>query len=139
MGDLTENFSLEEFSCACSCGLKFTVDEALLDILQYMRLAVEEPLVILSGCRCRAHNSTTLGAAENSWHIPRDSLMGLPILYASDVTYADKKLRTPENVTKLYIYASNIKAKGLGLYSNRVHVDSRPKKRIARWISAMPQ
>ena len=139
MGDLRKNFNSEEFACKCGCGLKFDVDDALLDLLQYVRDELGEPLEILSGCRCRAHNSSTLGAAANSWHVPRDSLMGPPVLYAADVSYTDKELRTPENVLRLYAYLSQGKAKGLGLYSNRCHCDTRPTKRVARWISAMPQ
>ena len=139
MGDLRKNFSSEEFACRCRCGLKFNVDEALLDLLQFARDELGEGLEILSGCRCRAHNSDTLGAASNSWHIPRDSLMGLPTLYAADVSYADKSKRTPENVLRLYAYLSQGKAKGLGLYSNRCHADTRNAKRVARWINAMPQ
>jgi hypothetical protein len=135
MGDLRKNFSSEEFACKCGCGLGFIVDDALLDLLQYVRDELEEPLTILSGCRCRAHNSSTLGAADNSWHVPRDSLMGPPVLYAADVSYADKSKRTAENVLRLYAYLSQ----GLGLYSNRCHADTRPTKRVARWISAMPQ
>jgi len=139
MGDLRPSFSLGEFVCRDGCGLKFTVDDALLDLLQYARDELGEPLEITSGCRCRARNSDTPGAADNSWHIPRDSLMGLPILYAADVSFADKSLRTPENVLRLYAYLSQGKAKGLGLYSNRCHADTRPTRRVARWISAMPQ
>tara|TARA_Y100000310_G_C20396917_1_gene675535 strand:+ start:375 stop:794 length:420 start_codon:yes stop_codon:yes gene_type:complete len=139
MGNLTKNFGSEEFACRCGCGLKFKVDDALLDLLQFARDELGEPLEILSGCRCRARNSDTLGAADNSWHIPRDSLVGLPVLYAADVSFMDKSLRTPENVLRLYAYLSQGKAKGLGLYSNRCHCDTRPTKRVARWISAMPQ
>ena len=139
MGDLRKNFSSEEFVCKCGCGLKFQVDEALLDLLQQVREDTGHAMTILSGCRCRSHNSSTAGAADNSWHIPRDDLLNLPVLYAADVTYADEKLRTPEGVLRLYAYCSNAKAKGLGLYWNRVHVDTRPTKRVARWISAMPQ
>jgi|TARA_Y100000310_G_scaffold241485_1_gene245492 hypothetical protein len=139
MGDLRKNFSSEEFACKCGCGLKFQVDEALLDLLQYARDELDAGLEILSGCRCRAHNSNTVGAAENSYHIPRESLMGLPILYAADVSYADKAKRTPVGILKLYCYLSQGKAKGLGLYSNRCHADTRLGRRNARWISAMPQ
>jgi len=139
MGDLRRNFGSEEFACEDGCGLKFQVDEALLDLLQYARDELGEPLEILSGCRCRARNSDTLGAAENSYHIPRESLMGLPILYAADVSYADKAKRTPVGILKLYCYLSQGKAKGLGLYSNRCHADTRLSRKVARWISAMPQ
>ena len=139
MGDLRKNFSSEEFVCKCGCGLKFDVDDALLDLLQFARDELGEPLTILSGCRCRAHNSSIAGAADNSWHIPRDNLMGPPILYAADVSYADESKRTPENVLRLYAYLSQGKAKGLGLYSNRCHADTRPTRRVARWISAMPR
>ena len=139
MGNLTKNFGSEEFACRCGCGLKFKVDDALLDLLQYARDELGEPLEILSGCRCRARNSDTLGAADNSWHIPRDSLVGLPVLHAADVSFTDKALRTPENVLRLYAYLSQGKAKGLGLYGNRCHADTRPTKRVARWISSMPR
>lgn len=139
MGDLRKNFSSEEFVCKCGCGLKFQVDEALLDLLQYARDELGVGLEILSGCRCRAHNSNTVGAAENSYHIPRDSLMGLPILYAADVSYADEARRTQVGILKLYCYLSQGKAKGLGLYSNRCHCDTRLGRHSARWISAMPQ
>jgi len=139
MGDLRPSFSFGEFVCRDGCGLKFTVDAALLDLLQFARDELGEPLEILSGCRCRAHNSNTVGAAENSWHIPRDSLIGEPVLYAADVSYSDKAKRTQVGILKLYCYLSQGKAKGLGLYSNRCHCDTRPTKRVARWISAMPQ
>ena len=139
MGNLRKNFSSEEFACRCGCGLKFDVDEALLDLLQYVRDELGEALKILSGCRCRSHNSNTVGAASNSWHVPRDSLMGPPVLYAADVSYADEKMRTPENILRLYAYLSQGKAKGLGLYRNRCHADTRNTKRVARWISGMPR
>ena len=139
MGDLRKNFNSEEFACRCGCGLKFDIDEALLDLLQYARNELGEPLEILSGCRCRAHNSNTVGAAENSWHIPRDNLIGPPILYAADVSYADETKRTQVGILKLYCYLSQGKAKGLGLYSNRCHADTRSTKRVARWISSMPR
>jgi len=139
MGDLRPSFSFGEFVCKDGCGLKFTVDDALLDLLQYARDELGEPLEILSGCRCRAHNSNIVGAAENSWHIPRDSLIGPPVLYAADVSYSDEKMRTPENILRLYAYLSQGKAKGLGLYRNRCHADTRNTKRVARWISAMPR
>ena len=139
MGDLRKNFSSEEFACKCGCGLKFQVDEALLDLLQYVRDETGKPLNINSGCRCREYNSKLPGTAENSWHIPRDNLDDIPTLYASDVTYSDAALRTPENMLRLYCYFSNGKAKGLGMYTSWVHADTRPTKRVARWISAMPQ
>jgi len=139
MGDLRKNFSSEEFACKCGCGLKFQADEALLDLLQFARDGLGESLEILSGCRCRSHNANTMGAVDNSWHIPRDSLIGPPTLYAADVSYTDKAKRTQVGILKLYCYLSQGKAKGLGLYSNRCHCDTRSTKRVARWISAMPR
>jgi hypothetical protein len=65
--------------------------------------------------------------------------VGLPTLHAADVSFMDKSLRTPENILRLYAYLSQGKAKGLGLYSNRCHADTRSTKRVARWISAMPR
>lgn len=139
MGDLRKNFNSEEFDCKCGCGLKFKVDEALLDLLQSIRDKTAKALTLTSACRCRSHNANTVGAAQNSWHVPRDSLYELPILHAADVTYADPELRTAEGIYQLFVYASMGKAKGLGLYRNRIHIDTRPKKRIARWLSGLPQ
>tara|TARA_Y100000310_G_scaffold151235_1_gene150791 strand:+ start:1664 stop:2107 length:444 start_codon:yes stop_codon:yes gene_type:complete len=135
------NFGKEEFGCKCSCGLRFEVSEALLDLLQNVRNKVGKPILILSGARCKAHNSSKgVGGAPNSWHIPRDDdLYNTPTLYAADITYANPKDRTARNIYMLYVWASNYKSVGLGIYRNRIHVDARPTGKIARWVNELPR
>ena len=64
---ISENFHRSEFACQCGCGFD-TVDVALVDVLQHIRTASSASLVILSGCRCHAHNEKVGGAAKNSQH-----------------------------------------------------------------------
>ena len=68
MGDLTENFSREEFQCQCGCGLgEISMD--LVRRLQEVRDALGEPMKITSGIRCGFHNANVKGAAGSS-HVP---------------------------------------------------------------------
>jgi hypothetical protein len=131
---LRENFALREFLCRCgrcewskeSGGLE--VLPKLLDVCQRVRDAEETGLKITSGARCLYHNQQTPGAVgSSSWHIPRKG-----ILHAVDITFSETSLRTPLNVSRLYIRFDQEKANGLGLYHGRIHVDFRPGPR-GRW------
>ena len=76
MGDLTANISRHELACECGCGF----DECDPNLPVAVQTIVDEAqklyptdsrmiLHVTSGCRCRAHNRTLDGAAENSKHI----------------------------------------------------------------------
>lgn len=72
MGDLTKNFSIEEFKCFCGCGT-FNVDEDFLHKLQNARTMARIPFHINSGCRCGTHNKL-VGGKPTSGHLASDGL-----------------------------------------------------------------
>lgn len=67
MGNLSKNFSIEEFECKCGCGFN-DVDPRLIETLQTIRDAFKRPLFISSACRCPAHNKA-VGGVKNSQHV----------------------------------------------------------------------
>lgn len=64
---ITDNFRLSEFACKCGCG-KHDIDPALVNMLQAIRDAMGEPVIVTSGCRCKEHNAK-VGGVENSYHL----------------------------------------------------------------------
>jgi uncharacterized protein YcbK (DUF882 family) len=118
MGDLSANFSKNEFSCHCGCGFD-DISPDLVNYLQHLRDSLGEPIHVLSGCRCELHNKRC-GGKVHSQH-----LLGT----AADI-FVDSL-----SPVKLHKYidenADVLGIKGLGLYSTFVHVDVRPEP--ARW------
>jgi uncharacterized protein YcbK (DUF882 family) len=110
------HFKPEEFTCKCGCGAK-EVSADLIDLLEDIRAAINEPILITSGRRCEAHNRAC-GGKEHSQH-----LLG----NAADIRC---KSLTPKEFGALIERRFN--PKGLGVYSTFVHVDVRPGAR-ARW------
>lgn len=119
---LTKNFMAYEFSCSCGCGYG-EMAQGHMDKIQQLRDAVGEGLSITSGIRCREYNDTIDGAAERSWHIPRNG-----ITYACDLTFAGGS-RSNQRILKLATLAEQLHFKGLIIYPRRVHLDSRPGRR----------
>ena len=118
MTDISKNFSRNEFACPCGCGFN-TVDAELLSVLQNeIRNYYGQPITILSGCRCFQHNLSTPGAARNSLHIEAKATdIQIPGVSPRAIYhYLNKRFPTKY---------------GLGLYSNRIHIDVRPFP--ARW------
>lgn len=114
MGDLSANFSKSEFACHCGCGFD-DVSRNLVNALQSLRIALDEPIHILSGCRCKTHNAKVRGK-PHSYHLigkAADIQIG-GISPASLYDFID------ENADILGIG-------GIGLYSKQgfVHVDVR--------------
>ena len=81
MGDLSKNFSKDEFKCKCNCGF-FVKSDELVQKLQRLRNKVKLRIKVNSGCRCVLHN-LQVGGSENSSH-----LRGL----AADITCSDMML-----------------------------------------------
>tara|TARA_B100000029_G_scaffold373691_1_gene367941 strand:+ start:2753 stop:3202 length:450 start_codon:yes stop_codon:yes gene_type:complete len=134
MSKLSRNFSNDEFKCPCLCGYG-KMDLALVLMLEMIRTGVQRlkrggsvPIKVTSGIRCREHNRMVKGAAISSWHVPRDGKC-----HAADITFSDPELRTPENILLLYLLADQAGAKGLGIYINRIHIDTRKTLGNARW------
>lgn len=134
MSRLSKNFTENEFKCPCLCG-RGKIDLVLVLMLETIRKGVQHlgriggvPLRVTSGIRCKEHNLQVRGAAANSWHVPREGKC-----HAADITFSNPDLRVPENILYLYYLADQAGAKGLGIYSNRIHVDNRKTIGVARW------
>lgn len=115
MGDLSKHFSRHEFACKCGCGFA-TVDYELLVILEKLREHLQQPITIVSGCRCSAHNAA-VGGARDSQHMKGR---------AADIQVA----LSPELVHGhlATIYRGRY---GLGKYPTFTHIDTRSGH--ARW------
>lgn len=114
---LSENFKACEMDCKCNRCSDTLIDDKLIDILQKVRTHIGKPLNINSGYRCPEHNRE-VGGASRSYH-----MKGM----AADVMASGVK---PIEIAK---YAESIGVKGIGLYSNFVHLDTRTEKSF--WYS----
>lgn len=114
MGDLSPHFDRAEFRCPC-CNFD-TVDAELLRILEVVRTHFDRPITVVSGCRCRSHN-TAVGGSDNSQH-----------LYGRA---ADIKV---DGIMPSLVYEllDQMDVNGLGAYDSWVHLDTRSHE-IARW------
>jgi len=116
LGDISEHFSRKEFECNCGCGFD-VVDAELIIVLEDIRMEFDRPITISGPNRCVIYNAKVHGS-RNSMHTYGK---------AADIIIdgVDPK--------EIYAYVDN-KYKhqyGLGLYSNRIHIDVRKAK--ARW------
>ena len=109
-------FKPTEFLCKCGCGYG-RVDDSLLVVLDDVRGHFGKPTVVVSGFRCKKHN-TAVGGAQYSKH-----MLGIA---------ADIKVRGVEPI-EVYGYLTEKYPNkfGIGLYKTWVHVDTRSSK--ARW------
>ena len=116
MGDVSHNFSREEFACSCGCGFD-AVDVELLEVLEDVRDQFNTPIRINSGCRCESHNKA-VGGSSNSQHIKGKAVDFIVI---------------GANQTDVAVYLENIYPNkyGVGRYNGRTHIDVRNNK--ARW------
>lgn len=109
---LTKNFAIYEFACKCGNCTTVKIDTELVAILQKVRDHFGKPVYINSGYRCAAHNKA-VGGATNSNHTK-----GM----AADIRVEGV---APIEVAK---FLESIGVKGIGLYDNFVHVDTRTSK-----------
>ncbi len=109
-------FNRAEFACKCGCGFDSFDFETYL-ILVDVRQHFGKPVTITSGCRCDWHNGKVNGA-KNSKHC-----QGV----AADFKVKDI---SADDVAD-YIESKYSDKYGIGRYTGRTHVDSRPTK--ARW------
>jgi zinc D-Ala-D-Ala carboxypeptidase len=67
---LSKNFKRSEFACkgAHCCGGSAPIDMRLIVLLQAIRDAVQSPITVSSGFRCRTHNFRTPTAHPESYH-----------------------------------------------------------------------
>lgn len=121
MDKLSKNFTREEFACKGEncCGHSAPVESRLILGLQALRNNVGYPIRINRGFSCVKHNATIPGAAPLSQHTFGN---------AADIWC---KELTPEELAKEAEKIHCFKNGGIGIYSNRIHVDVR--NGIARW------
>ena len=70
MGDLTNDFSINEMECHC-CGI-CNVNRPFIDKLQTARTSAGVKFVIRSGCRCPSRNAV-VGGKPSSDHLTTDT------------------------------------------------------------------
>ena len=123
----TKHIKQYEYSCRCGCDAIY-IDNTLLYILQFLRLYYDKPLTITSGNRCVEHNATIPGSVSGSSHIPREYTKGLAP-YGKAVDFKIKDVN-PKDIYNLLddLFPNSL---GLGLYSNRNHLDTRSTRH--RW------
>jgi len=118
VGDLAKNFSRYEFACDCGCGFD-AADPDLVAALQRLRNLLGRPVLILSGCRCKAHNRQVGGVRESLHTQGR----------AADVMVFGKlENLDPERVEDLGLFRLGFK--GVGIYKWGLHLDMRKKKTV---------
>lgn len=116
---LSPHFRAREFDCrGVGCCKQTQVDMQLVAYLQTIRDHFGKPVFIESGYRCAAHNASIPNAAPKSKHM--DGL-------AVDIVVDGVR---PLEVAR---YAETIGVKGIGLYDDFVHIDTREAK--AFWYS----
>ena len=109
---VSANFEAQEFDCKCKSCASTEIDNNLVEILQKIRDYFGKPVHINSAYRCAKHNKS-VGGASKSKHLYGQ---------AADIKITGVK---PVEIAK---YAEYIGVKGIGLYSNFVHVDTRTNK-----------
>ena len=114
---LSENFQAREFDCRCSRCTETLIDDTLVKYLQKIRDHFQKP-VELTAYRCPAHNAEVPNAATKSRHT-----MGMAADFHIDGVPC----------TEIAKYAESIGIKGIGLYDDFVHIDTRENKSF--WYS----
>jgi len=130
MGDLTKNFSRSEFTCKCGQCNHFAVDfllvTALQDACDHFSAKYNQTVSckITGGNRCPEHNATIPGAAKGSYH---------QFSCAADHKFFLVETGHQIDPDEVADYYDNkfFDSCGIGRYSNRTHLDTRPNK--ARW------
>ena len=113
---ISKHFKREEFACNCGCGFD-TVDVKLIEILEWLRSTLDDPINVNSGCRCKSHNKE-IGGVEHSQHT---------LGRAADITTS----LSPQIVADILNTGFGDKV-SIGIYNDFVHVDSRSNGG-ARW------
>lgn len=139
MGDLTKNLSRKEFACECGCGFD-TIDYELVLMIQdaadsfAAKYDSKIVVAITGGNRCIKHNEE-IQKQEVKNYVPFSSKSTHIDAKAADhkFFYSVNGVKTQIPPIEVYNYYDKKypTSKGVGLYSNRVHVDSRAVK--ARW------
>ena len=117
------NFTRDEFACKCGCGFD-EIDPLLVSTLQRLRDEVQLPVVVNSGCRCKAHNAAVKGS-KSSQHL-RGKAADIKIdgMTSGQIIDVIRRLYLDGEIYVGYVYAIN---------GRSVHVDVRaPQSQVVR-------
>ena len=139
MGDLTNNLSRSEIACSCGCGFD-TIDFKTVNLIQEYAdwlgttHNTKVKVSIEGGNRCKEHNEV-IQKKYNKNYVPYSSKSTHIDAKAVDIKYFILKGKAwvqikPIEVNSYFdtVYPTTL---GLGIYTNRNHIDSREVK--ARW------
>ncbi len=113
---LSAHFDSSEFACRCGCGFA-SVDPALVEGLELLRLKIGHAVQITSGCRCRERNRIVGGSPSSQHLLGRAADVAVPYLTGEEI----------------YKYAQTIPLfRGFGVGGGFLHVDVRAGA-AARW------
>lgn len=112
---LSEHFKLKEFRCKDGSD-KVIIDDMGIELLESLRMFGGKPLHIVSGYRTASYNEKC-GGAKKSYHIAGQ---------AWDV-YMDGV-----DMITLAIWGAMMGARGIGIYKNWVHLDTRDDRYVWR-------
>ena len=114
MGDLSLHFNRAEFACRCGCGFGTRVgdvSQALVRVLEQIRMQFDAPVAVVSGCRCSKHNRS-VGGAIASQHV-RGTAADIKVQGVSPKSVAD------------WLSAAYPRTYGIGRYRTWTHIDVR--------------
>jgi len=121
---MTKNFKRQEFFCKCGCSIPDRIQSnvwALAQELQVLRDEVKKPIKIMSGYRCKTHN-TKVGGAKQSQHMTGR---------AADIIVEGMDSSEVADTIETLISVGRMREGGLGRYAGFTHYDIRGAK--ARW------
>ena len=113
---MTTNFKQEEFACKCGCG-EMRISPTVVLLCQLLRNKFKKSAIVLSGCRCKKHN-TNVGGAVDSLHMPKS--------FDDQCHAADIYIKGIAPI-EMYIFLDELfpTSLGLGVYKSWIHVDDR--------------
>lgn len=120
---LSKNYKSTELDCnGVNCCSITLIDSELITLLQKIRNYFGKPVIINSGYRCAIHNKR-VGGASSSRHTKGQA--------------ADIRIKGVSAI-EIATYCESIGIKGIGLYDNFVHIDTRTKKAFWRGHNQLP-
>jgi len=120
MGDITADWSWNEFGCRCGkCKYSdgYQIDLELVKKLQIIRDVYGKPMKVNSGIRCPAHNFNE-GGRPLSYHLPSQDCK------AADIAMTNRKGRIVIVRKALELGMS------VGIYKTFIHLDNRLNQTI---------
>lgn len=112
---LSEHFKVKEFACKDGCDI-IEIDDMLIELLESLRMFIGKPIKVVSGYRTARYNEQC-GGAKNSYHLKGQ---------ASDIRVEGI------DPVKLAIYGAMTGARGIGIYKDYVHLDTRDDRYVWR-------